>query len=136
MHLIPLIRQRMKSVNGFRTNPCVSVGTFHPLAQKTARVTTKGNQVHSPNELFPTMKIKLTSLLLAGLFALVPGAQAQATNCFVFLCFGQSNMEGFPGIEESDKGPVDERFQMLAAVDFPRQNRTKGNWYPAVPPLS
>lgn len=82
------------------------------------------------------MKIKLTSLLLAGLFALVPGAQAQATNCFVFLCFGQSNMEGFPGIEESDQGPVDERFQMLAAVDFPRQNRTKGNWYPAVPPLS
>lgn len=82
------------------------------------------------------MKIKFTYLLLAGLFALVPGAQAQATNCFVFLCFGQSNMEGFPGIEESDKGPVDERFQMLAAVDFPRQNRIKGNWYSAVPPLS
>jgi len=82
------------------------------------------------------MKIKLTSLLLAGVFALVPGAQAQATNCFVFLCFGQSNMEGFSGIEESDQGPVDDRFQMLAAVDFPRQNRTKGNWYPAVPPLS
>ena len=44
-------------------------------------------------------------------------------------------MEGFPGIEEQDKGPVDERFEMLAAVDFPKQSRTKGNWYPAVPPL-
>jgi alpha-L-fucosidase 2 len=44
-------------------------------------------------------------------------------------------MEGFPGIEEQDKGPVDERFQVLAAVDFPNQGRTKGNWYPAVPPL-
>jgi alpha-L-fucosidase 2 len=44
-------------------------------------------------------------------------------------------MEGFPGIEDQDKGPVDERFQMLAAVDFPSQGRIKGNWYPAVPPL-
>ena len=44
-------------------------------------------------------------------------------------------MEGFPGIEEQDKGPVDERFQVLAAVDFPKEGRTKGNWYPAVPPL-
>ena len=25
--------------------------------------------------------------------------------------------------------------QVLAAVDFPSQGRTKGNWYPAVPPL-
>jgi len=31
---------------------------------------------------------------------------------------------------------VDERFQVLAAVDFPKQGRTKGNWYPAIPPLS
>ena len=60
---------------------------------------------------------------------------SQDTNRFVFLCFGQSNMEGFPGIVEQDKGPVDERFQMLAAVDFPKLERTKGNWYPAVPPL-
>jgi alpha-L-fucosidase 2 len=56
-------------------------------------------------------------------------------NFYVFLCFGQSNMEGFPGIVDQDKGPVDERFEMLAAVDFPNQGRTKGNWYPAVPPL-
>ena len=35
-----------------------------------------------------------------------------------------------------DNGPVDTRFQMLAAVDFPKQERLKGNWYPAVPPLS
>lgn len=54
---------------------------------------------------------------------------------YVFLCFGQSNMEGFPGIQEQDKGPVDGRFRVLAAVDFPRQGRTNGNWYPAVPPL-
>ena len=74
-------------------------------------------------------------LLLAGLLAMQANALAQDPNLFVFLCFGQSNMEGFPGIEQQDKGPVDERFQMLAAVDFPAQSRTKGNWYPAAPPL-
>jgi hypothetical protein len=44
-------------------------------------------------------------------------------------------MEGFPGIEEQDKAGVDNRFQIFATVDFPKQGRTKGNWYPAVPPL-
>jgi hypothetical protein len=74
-------------------------------------------------------------LVLAGLILLNLNIFSQDTNRFIFLCFGQSNMEGFPGIEEQDKGPVDERFQVLAAVDFPKQERTKGNWYPAVPPL-
>lgn len=49
-------------------------------------------------------------------------------NFHIYLCLGQSNMEGFPGIEEQDKEGVDERFQMLAAVDFPDMERTKGNW--------
>jgi alpha-L-fucosidase 2 len=44
-------------------------------------------------------------------------------------------MEGFPGIEEQDKTPVDERFRVLAAVDFPSLGRKKGEWYPAIPPL-
>jgi hypothetical protein len=53
----------------------------------------------------------------------------------VYLAFGQSNMEGFPGIEAGDKVDVDARFQMLAAVDFAGLGRTQGQWYPAVPPL-
>jgi hypothetical protein len=53
----------------------------------------------------------------------------------VFLAFGQSNMEGFPGIEPADKAGVDARFRMLAAVDFPSLGRSKGEWYEAVPPL-
>jgi hypothetical protein len=81
------------------------------------------------------MKIKFGLLLLAGLLMLNANAFSQDTNFWVFLCFGQSNMEGYPGLEEQDKGPVDDRFQMLAAVDFPKQDRKKGNWYPAVPPL-
>ncbi|HLH52089.1 MAG TPA: sialate O-acetylesterase [Verrucomicrobiae bacterium] len=59
----------------------------------------------------------------------------QDTNFWIFLCFGQSNMEGFPGIEEQDKTGVDDRFQVFAAVDFPKQQRTKEHWYTAVPPL-
>ena len=60
---------------------------------------------------------------------------SQDKNFYIFLCFGQSNMEGFPGIEEKDKTDVDDRFQVLAAVDFPELGREKGHWYPAVPPL-
>jgi hypothetical protein len=81
------------------------------------------------------MRIKLTLFLLAGAMLSGANARAQDTNLFIFLCFGQSNMEGFPGIEPRDKQPVDDRFQVLAAVDFPSLGRKKGNWYPAVPPL-
>ena len=82
-----------------------------------------------------TMKWILRLLLLAGLLCFGASAFSQDTNFWIFLCFGQSNMEGFPGIEEQDKSGVDERFKVLAAVDFPNQQRTKGNWYKAVPPL-
>jgi hypothetical protein len=73
--------------------------------------------------------------LLAGLLLVNENAFSQDTNFWVFLCFGQSNMEGFPGIEQRDKTNVDSRFQVLAAVDFPKMGRKKGNWYAAVPPL-
>lgn len=55
-------------------------------------------------------------------------------NFYVFLCFGQSNMEGNARPEEADK-TVDPRFQMMAAVDFPQAGRKMGQWYPATPPL-
>lgn len=67
--------------------------------------------------------------------ALSTNVFGQDTNFWIFLCFGQSNMEGFPGIEGQDKSGVDERFQVFATVDFPKLERKKGNWYPAVPPL-
>ena len=56
-------------------------------------------------------------------------------NFHVYLAFGQSNMEGFPGIDAQDKTGVSERFQMLAAVDFAGLGRRQGEWYPAIPPL-
>ncbi len=56
-------------------------------------------------------------------------------NFHVYLAFGQSNMEGFPGVEAQDKTGVDPRFKMLAAVDFPNLGRQQGEWYDAIPPL-
>src|SRR3954468_12839798 len=79
--------------------------------------------------------IKLRLLVITALLVLSANGFAQDTNFWIFLCFGQSNMEGFPGIEEQDKAGVDERFKVLAAVDFQKLDRQKGNWYPAVPPL-
>lgn len=78
---------------------------------------------------------RLRLFALSGLLLLSANAFAQDTNFWIFLCFGQSNMEGFPGLQEQDKSGVDPRFQMFAVVDFPKQERTKGHWYPAVPPL-
>lgn len=77
----------------------------------------------------------LQSLVLFALLSLTSSASAQDKNFYIFLCFGQSNMEGYPGIRDEDKKGVDDRFQMFAAVDFPALGRTKDHWYPAVPPL-
>jgi len=81
------------------------------------------------------MKIKPRWLVLAGLLFLNMNAFSQDTNFWIFVCFGQSNMEGFPGIQDQDRTNVDARFQVLATVDFPKQDRKKGGWYVAVPPL-
>ncbi len=56
-------------------------------------------------------------------------------NFYIFICFGQSNMEGFPGIEPQDTVNVNPRFKVLASVDFPKLGREKGQWYTAAPPL-
>lgn len=60
---------------------------------------------------------------------------AQDPNFYVFLSFGQSNMEGHSKYEPQDT-VANERFQVLQAVDCPDLNREMGNWYPAVPPLT
>jgi hypothetical protein len=79
------------------------------------------------------MRPLLATVALAALAVAAP-AQSPDPKFYVFLCFGQSNMEGNPGIEEQDKKPVD-RFKVLAAVDFSSLKRKKGEWYPAVAPL-
>jgi len=82
------------------------------------------------------MKKPLHRIALAVALILSATAHAQDKNFYIFLCFGQSNMEGFPGIPAEEKTFNDDRFQVLAAVDFPELKREKGHWYTAVPPLS
>ncbi len=62
-------------------------------------------------------------------------AQTGDPNFYVYLCFGQSNMEGNATPEAQDKIGVDERFQMLACVDFSSPARKMGEWYTATPPI-
>ena len=61
-------------------------------------------------------------------------AEQGDANFHIYLCFGQSNMEGNAAVEAIDKQNVPERFQMLPAVDF-SSSKKMGVWCKAVPPL-
>ena len=74
-------------------------------------------------------------ILILGLFFSTLSMSAQDPNFYVFLCFGQSNMEGYPGTVEEQDLTVDPRFQLMPAVDFPQQSKVMGQWCVAVPPL-
>lgn len=60
---------------------------------------------------------------------------AQDKNFHIYLCFGQSNMEGNAPIEPQDTCNINDRFLVMSGVDCPDLGRVKGNWYKAVPPL-
>ena len=81
------------------------------------------------------MKMKIVIVAVAVLLALNMKAFSQDQKFYIFLCFGQSNMEGNAKFEPQDT-TVDDRFQVLAAVDCPDLGRVKNNWYTAVPPLT
>jgi para-nitrobenzyl esterase len=76
------------------------------------------------------MKLLLGLLLFVGFTSL----QAQDPNFHIYLCIGQSNMEGPATIEAQDKVP-NEQLKLLAAVDCPDLGRKQGEWITAVPPL-
>lgn len=80
------------------------------------------------------MKMKTGLLVFLGLLIHYINSYSQDPDFYIFLCIGQSNMEGAAKAESQDS-VVDERFQVLEAVDCPDLNRKAGNWYPAVPPL-
>jgi hypothetical protein len=80
------------------------------------------------------MKTKSRLVVILGLLLVTISVFSQDPNFYIFLCFGQSNMDGAGRIEAQDS-TVDKRFQVLQAVDCPKLNKTKGNWYTAVPPL-
>lgn len=84
------------------------------------------------------MKMKITlNLLMISLIVLLllnTRAFSQDQNFYIFLCFGQSNMEGQGAIQVQDK-TVDSRFQVLQALECSNLGRSKATWYTAVPPL-
>ena len=81
------------------------------------------------------MNKRIISIIIA-LTACLSGIKAEVDpNFYIYLCFGQSNMEGNATPEAVDKEYVDPRFQMLACVDFTSPKRTMGEWYTAYPPI-
>ena len=56
-------------------------------------------------------------------------------NFYIFLCFGQSNMEGAARPEAVDLESPGPRFLLMPAVDFPDKGRKMGEWCEASAPL-
>ena len=55
-------------------------------------------------------------------------------NFQIYLCFGQSNMEGNAAIEAQDKTGVNPRFMAMYTLDNANVGWTKGKWHTATPP--
>ena len=79
-------------------------------------------------------RIKLKFIVFTGLLLCTLNVFSQDPNFHIYLCFGQSNMEGKGNIEEQDK-TVDSRFQVMQSVDCSDLGRMKGKWRTAAPPL-
>jgi hypothetical protein len=80
----------------------------------------------------PTPYLRL--FIVIGLLFVTTNAFSQDPNLYIFLCFGQSNMEGQGKIQTQDQ-TVDSRFQIMAAVTSTNLRRSMGSWYIATPPL-
>ena len=81
------------------------------------------------------MKLKtiLATLLIA--FPVCRISAAVDPNFYIFLCFGQSNMEGAARPEAADIASPGPRFLLMPAVDFPDKGRKMGEWCEASAPL-
>ena len=82
------------------------------------------------------------TVIVTLLLALLPALRMQAAvdpNFYIFLCFGQSNMEGNARPEAADLASPGPRFLLMPAVDFPavgdRTARKMGEWCEASAPL-
>lgn len=82
-----------------------------------------------------TRKLLYSLAVLLSLCGSSARAFSQDSKFYVFLCLGQSNMEGNARPEAVDSAGVDPRFKVLEAVDCPGLGREKGKWYTAIPPL-
>src|SRR5512133_1280501 len=80
-----------------------------------------------------TIPVAVTVLVVNTLFA--PDSFSQPDpDFYIFLAFGQSNMDGAGKIEAQDKTGVSDRFRVMYPADNDA-SRTKGKWATATPPL-
>ena len=79
------------------------------------------------------MMRKFFTAILA--FTAVITASAQDPNFHIYLCFGQSNMEGNARYEDKDMEDVNPRFVSMATMDDTKLGWKKGEWHTAIPPL-
>ena len=81
----------------------------------------------------------MKQLFISLLLLIAVSASAQDPNFYIFLCFGQSNMEGAARPEAQDLKSPGPRFLWMPAVDYPATEtlpaRKMGEWYEAIPPL-
>ena len=87
---------------------------------------------HDEDYIAETEKLKKAT---ANLSQWIGVPESADPNFQIYLCFGQSNMEGNATPEAQDYENVSERFKMMAAVDFSNPVRKRGEWYSAIPPL-
>ena len=84
------------------------------------------------------MRHFFTTILLS-VIALAVNAQKPDPNFYIFLCFGQSNMEGAARPEAQDLKSPGPRFLWMPAVDYPATEtlpaHKMGEWTEAIPPL-
>lgn len=79
------------------------------------------------------LKYLLSSLIV--IFTSICGMAEPDQNFHIYICLGQSNMEGNAAIQPVDRLNVPQRFRMMATVDFKEPERRLGEWYVASPPL-
>jgi len=72
-------------------------------------------------------------LIVTGMLLITTAMFSQDPDFHIYLCFGQSNMEG-QGIIEPEDRSVDARFNVMQAIDCPDSGTTKATWRTAVPP--
>jgi hypothetical protein len=75
------------------------------------------------------------TLIIVFLIIHTASLMAQDPNLHIYLCFGQSNMDGTGAIEAQDR-ITNDRVKMLQDQSCSNLGRTYGTWYTAAPPLS
>ena len=84
------------------------------------------------------MRLSTAKTVLVAALLFIPFLRTTAAvdpNFYIFLCFGQSNMEGAARPEAQDLQSPGPRFLLMPAVDDPQRGRKMGEWCEAVPPL-